>query len=156
PLQSCSQTHAPCPRPHPPEIIDMETFEQILELDEDDTHDFSSGMAWQYFSQAQVTFKEMDEALEKTDLTQLSHLGHFLKGSSAALGVNKVRTVCEKIQHYGLLWDDDTHKDLSRQEALDKITPLLPVGKKGYAEAETWLKSWFKVRGVNSPTEDDE
>ena len=91
---------------------------------------------------------------EKKDLTQLSHLGHFLKGSSAALGVNKVRTVCEKIQHYGLLWDDENHKDLSQQEALDLVTPLLPIGKKGYAEAEKWLKNWFKEQGVSPPTED--
>ena len=44
-------------------MINMDTFQQLLDLDEDETHDFSSGMAWQYFSQAQVTFKEMDEAL---------------------------------------------------------------------------------------------
>ena len=42
--------------------IDLETFHQILDLDEDDTHDFSRGMAWAYFSQASTTFTEMDEA----------------------------------------------------------------------------------------------
>jgi hypothetical protein len=41
----------------------METFRQILDLDEDDTHEFSRGMAWAYFSQAATTFKEMDDAL---------------------------------------------------------------------------------------------
>lgn len=40
----------------------METFQQILDLDEDGT-EFSKGMAWAYFSQADQTFKEMDEAL---------------------------------------------------------------------------------------------
>lgn len=44
-------------------IIDMETFRQILELDEDETHDFSSGMAWAYFAQARSTFDDMDGAL---------------------------------------------------------------------------------------------
>lgn len=44
-------------------IIDMETFHQILDLDEDETHDFSSGMAWAYFEQAGTTFKEMKDAL---------------------------------------------------------------------------------------------
>jgi len=41
----------------------METFKQILELDEDDTYEFSYGMAWAYFSQVKTTFEEMDEAL---------------------------------------------------------------------------------------------
>jgi len=41
---------------------------------------------------------------EKKDgdyLKTLSELGHFLKGSSATLGLTKVKDSCEKIQHYG-------------------------------------------------------
>ena len=45
------------------EIIDMDTFRQILDLDEDDTHEFSAGMAWAYFDQAATTFTEMEAAL---------------------------------------------------------------------------------------------
>ena len=44
-------------------VIDMETFHQILDLDEDETHDFSAGMAWAYFEQAGTTFQDMEEAL---------------------------------------------------------------------------------------------
>lgn len=44
-------------------VVDMETFEQILELDEEDSREFSSEMVWQYFSQAKLTFSDMDEAL---------------------------------------------------------------------------------------------
>jgi hypothetical protein len=40
----------------------MEVFEQILELDDDDD-DFSRGMVKEYFSQAEKTFNEMDDAL---------------------------------------------------------------------------------------------
>lgn len=35
------------------------------------------------------------------DLVTLSSLGHFLKGSSATLGFNKIRNSCEVIQQYG-------------------------------------------------------
>jgi hypothetical protein len=42
--------------------IDMEVFEQILELDDDDD-DFSRGMVDDYFSQAEKTFTDMDDAL---------------------------------------------------------------------------------------------
>lgn len=43
--------------------INQETFDQLLELDEDDTHDFSKGMAWAYFDQARSTFEDMNNAL---------------------------------------------------------------------------------------------
>jgi hypothetical protein len=38
---------------------------------------------------------------DKSDLSQLHSLGHFLKGSSATLGLIKVRDSCEMIQNYG-------------------------------------------------------
>lgn len=49
-------------KPADGEIIEMDTLAQILDLDEDDTREFSKGMARAYFSQANQTFKEMDDA----------------------------------------------------------------------------------------------
>lgn len=43
-------------------LVDMETFEQILELDEDE-YDFSRPMVDDYFQQAVQTFKDMDKAM---------------------------------------------------------------------------------------------
>ncbi|KII90516.1 hypothetical protein PLICRDRAFT_39081 [Plicaturopsis crispa FD-325 SS-3] len=129
------------------ETIDMETFYQILDLDEDDTHDFSRAMAWAYFSQVDTTFVEMDEALAKKDLVKLSSLGHFLKGSSAALGVAKVQASCEKIQHYGQLRDEELGTDLLPADALAKIGPLLSRVKSEYHAAESWLKGWYREHG---------
>ncbi|KZT28907.1 histidine phosphotransferase, partial [Neolentinus lepideus HHB14362 ss-1] len=134
--------------------IDMDTFHQILDLDEDDTHDFSRGMAWAYFSQASSTFDDMDEAFEKKDLAKLSSLGHFLKGSSAALGVAKVQASCEKIQHYGQQRDEESGKDLTSGAALDKIKPLLSKVKVEYAAAEKWLKEWYKENAAEEEEPD--
>jgi len=36
------------------------------------------------------------------DLQELSSLGHFLKGSSATLGLTKVKDMCEEMQHRAL------------------------------------------------------
>lgn len=41
----------------------MDTFQQLLDLEEDDGYDFSIGMTQAYFSQAETTFKDMDQAL---------------------------------------------------------------------------------------------
>jgi len=127
----------------PLNIIDMETFQQILDLDEDGTREFSRGMAWAYFSQVTATFDDMDKAFEIDDLATLSSLGHFLKGSSAALGVSKVQASCEKIQHYGALRDEDNREDLTSEAALGKIQPLLQTVKDEYATAEKWMKNWY-------------
>ncbi len=44
--------------------INMEIFNQIIELDEDDEDlEFSTGMVEAYFAQADKTFTDMDEAL---------------------------------------------------------------------------------------------
>ena len=124
--------------------IDLETFEQITELDEDDTHDFSRAMTWQYFSQVETTFTNMEEALSRQDANELSSLGHFLKGSSAALGVAKVQDSCERMQHYGHLRDEERGVDITKPEALKLIRECLTKAKKDYVEAEAWLKDWFE------------
>ncbi|KAJ6584708.1 signal transduction histidine kinase, partial [Mycena capillaripes] len=123
--------------------IDMDIFNQILELDDEGTHEFSKEMVAAYFSQATSTFDDMDKALADEKLSDLSALGHFLKGSSAALGIHKVQAACEKMQHYGELRDEAADKDLKPDEALAKIDALLVEVKIQYAAAEKWLRQWF-------------
>ncbi|KAF8967072.1 signal transduction histidine kinase, partial [Flammula alnicola] len=126
------------------DLINMDTFTQILELDEDeDDHDFSKPMVWEYFEQAEKTFLDMDHAVEKKDLPQLSSLGHFLKGSSAALGLSRVQDSCEKIQHYGHLRDEDAKKDLTADEAFNAIVKMLKRVQLQYNEAQLWLKDFY-------------
>lgn len=46
------------------EIIDLDTFSQILEMDDDeDDREFSKSILDNYFEQAETTFKEMEEAM---------------------------------------------------------------------------------------------
>ncbi|EMD39748.1 histidine phosphotransferase [Gelatoporia subvermispora B] len=133
------------------EPIDFSTFTQILDLDEDDTHDFSESMVQDYFKQAKQTFSDMDKAFDEKDLSKLSSLGHFLKGSSAALGIVKVQASCEQIQHYGQKHDDATGAELEDVAALGKIGPLLRRVRKEYAVAEHWLKDWYRENGGGDP-----
>ncbi|WFD30983.1 Phosphorelay intermediate protein [Malassezia sp. CBS 17886] len=127
----------------PTDIIDTEVFEQLLEMDEEDEHEFSKSLVWNYFEQAESTFEKMDEALQARDLETLSTLGHFLKGSSAAVGVLKVRDSCEVMQHYGTCHDADGVTELANEEALDRVTRTLARVKEEYAEAETTLRTFF-------------
>ncbi|KAN0131918.1 histidine phosphotransferase [Lactarius tabidus] len=123
----------------------MEVFEQILELDDDDD-DFSRGMVDEYFSQAERTFTDMDDALKKRDLKRLSSLGHFLKGSSAALGVCKVQASCEDIQHYGQLQERDSDEAIKEDYAITKIGTTLARAREEYETAKCSLQRFYRER----------
>ena len=78
-----------------------------------------------------------------TDLEKLASLGHFQKGSSAALGVMKVQASCERMQNIGQRRDDETGDDLTDEVALEKIRSLLAQVKKEYSVAADWLHKWY-------------
>jgi osomolarity two-component system phosphorelay intermediate protein YPD1 len=48
---------------NPEDLIDMNTFEQLLDMDDEDDHEFSYSIVLNYFEQAEQTFKDMDAAL---------------------------------------------------------------------------------------------
>ncbi|CAG8633843.1 502_t:CDS:1, partial [Dentiscutata erythropus] len=79
-------------------------------------------------------------------LDELSKLGHFLKGSSAAIGLKKVKESCEKMQHYGNKKDETGTESISEEDALKKISSLLVKVKDEYKEAETYLKKFYSER----------
>ncbi|KAK9778814.1 putative Hpt domain-containing protein [Seiridium cardinale] len=126
------------------DAIDSVTFAQILEMDEDDpTREFSNSIVQGFFEQAEETFEKMDTALEKEDLEELSKLGHFLKGSSATLGLTKIKDSCEKIQRYGKMEKEDGSPLDDEKVCLEKITKTLEEVKKEYTEAEKVLNDFF-------------
>jgi len=133
--------------PEESKIIDMEIFQQILDLDEEDDSSFSEEMVKDYRDQAAATFKDMEAAIAKRDCAELSSLGHFLKGSSAALGVVKVQKSCEFIQNYGHLRDEKAGGDLTCEDALSRISDVLEKAKEEFKEAEAWLEDWYESGG---------
>lgn len=138
------------------ENIDMPTFEQILEMDEEDDRDFSRSIVTGFFDQAKTTFINMDKALESKDLPSLSSLGHFLKGSSAALGLTKVKSSCEKIQHFGQKKDHEGVADEDDEDiCLQRIEETIKILKKDYREAERVLKSFLGITMLSSASVTD-
>ncbi|KAL5343699.1 signal transduction histidine kinase [Aspergillus crustosus] len=126
------------------DLIDQATFEQILEMDEEGEHDFSQGIVYGFFDQAESTFEKMEEALKDKKLDELSSLGHFLKGSSATIGLTKVKDACEKIQHYGAGKDESgTTDEPDDGVSLEKIGKTLETAKKDYKEVEAFLREYF-------------
>jgi len=129
------------------DIIDMEAFGQLMELDEDDDSSFSETLTLDYFEQASKTFKEMDEYLEAKNVAGLGELAHFLKGSSGQVGVRKVKEECNRMQYYGKLRDEEKKVDLEEEQAIEMISASLKIAKKDYEEAEKLLKEYFDAPG---------
>lgn len=74
----------------------------------------------------------------------MSSLGHFLKGSSATLGLTKVKDSCEKIQHFGVKKDEDgTHDIPDETKCLEKIKKTLDEMKEDYRQAEKYLLKFY-------------
>ncbi|KAF2272923.1 histidine-phosphotransfer domain, HPT domain-containing protein [Westerdykella ornata] len=125
--------------------IDQATFEQILEMDDSvDDRDFSKSIVYDFFTQADSTFDKMDSSLDAKDLKTLSELGHFLKGSSATLGLTKVQHSCEKIQHYGHKKDEAGSADITEEEALEKLKSEIAQVKKEFGDVQKVLKKFYK------------
>ena len=57
----------------PKDIIDIDVFEQLLEMDEEDDREFSKSLVWNYFEQAESTFEKMDAALAAQELKAVSY-----------------------------------------------------------------------------------
>lgn len=125
------------------DVIDPTTFDQILEMDDDESRDFSRGIVLGFFEQAETTFEKMELALKEENLDELSRLGHFLKGSSATLGLTKVKDACEKIQHYGAGKDGTGSSSEPKDKCFENIKLTLKDVKKDYAEVVTILKRFF-------------
>jgi len=125
--------------------IDINTFDQVLEMDEDEEdREFSRSIVYDFFSQAESTFEKMDTGLTERNLGELSSLGHFLKGSSATLGLNKLRDSCERIQHFGQRLDaTGNEREPDEAVCLEGIRTTLKAARNEFREVEHLLRRFY-------------
>lgn len=81
-------------------LIEWSVFSELVAMDEDE-EGFSKSLFQTFVDQVLETFKEIDENLKTKNFDKISALGHYLKGSAAALGLEKISCQCERIQNYG-------------------------------------------------------
>jgi osomolarity two-component system phosphorelay intermediate protein YPD1 len=78
------------------------------------------------------------------DFAQLSALGHFLKGSSATLGLTKVKDSCEKIQHFGARKDETGQLDEEDDElSLKRLGETIKAAKTEFHDVEKVLRKFY-------------
>lgn len=125
--------------------VDNATFSQILEMDDDDTREFSSELVLNFFEQADETFEKMEVAAAAQDLPELSKLGHFLKGSSATLGFTKIKDNCQIIQQYGSMLNIDGSNEPDQIVCLKKCVDALAAVKVDKDVLEKKMRKFFGV-----------
>ncbi|KAI8053448.1 signal transduction histidine kinase [Syncephalis plumigaleata] len=113
--------------------------------DDDEEHEFSKSIVINYFEQAQETFEQMDAAIEKRDIEGYAKLGHFLKGSSATLGLQKVQAICEKIQNSHASANEESLPEYDGDVVLKCGIELLAQLKHEYKQAEQYLCQFYEM-----------
>ncbi|CDK29103.1 unnamed protein product [Kuraishia capsulata CBS 1993] len=133
------------------ELINWVIFSELLLMDEDE-EGFAQSLITTFVEQALGIFKEMDELLSKSsekndaNLTKLSNLGHYLKGSAAALGLHKIQEECERIQNYGAKISDGFEQSEAAknvQDWFDCCANALTEAKKYFKESGNLLSDYF-------------
>ena len=68
-------------------------------------------------------------------------LSHPCTGSSAALGVIKVRDSCEILQHLGRCNDEKGEAPIPLDDAYKRCSDILPSLQSDYHQATKWLEA---------------
>ena len=110
-------------------IVDEGTFSQLLEIDD---YEFAKGIIDEFFEQAYDLLAQFDHLLVQRDWNGVGKLGHHLKGSSAAVGAAEVRDICDRIQHYETIKDEESSSYLKREVNL--LKSAIPVAKRALDE----------------------
>ncbi|KAI9505778.1 Phosphorelay intermediate protein [Coemansia spiralis] len=139
------------------DILELDVFNQLLSMDDenDEEYEFSQDIVFDYFEQAKSTFADMDKALQVKDLTKLSALGHFLKGSSATIGVKKVQEACKHIQYLGKLQGMNGEGSVEKDEALRLIEQEIKTGKEEFKRAEEFLRFFYEPDAADGDGDGD-
>lgn len=75
----------------------------------------------------------------------MSSLGHFLKGSSATLGLSKVKDSCEKIQHLGAMKDETGNNDETDEDVvLKKLDTVIKQAEAEFKVCEKALRKFYE------------
>lgn len=103
--------------------IDIDAFNSLLMLDDDDDdkHEFSRGIVSDFFNSTADILGKMRNNLNIRNYGEVSSLGHFLKGSAAAVGARHVRDLCDGIQNYKNNGKDHIFLTISIQQLEEQI-----------------------------------
>lgn len=150
--------------------VDMNTFNQIAEIDDSGNSSFCISLYFDFFGQAEDTFKSMRSALYASqidsyiarrlrqmtltrnhrdiqDYDRLSSLAHYIKGSSATVGLFKIHDGCERIERFSKQRDGSTVvSPQDAQQSTSQIRDVLVALQEHNKRAEHALRRHFGMK----------
>lgn len=131
----------------PEGVINWNTLNEIVSMDED-CPEFSKELIIQYLDQASTTFDQIEQELQgNCDLQQLASLGHFLRGSSAALGLQRISWACERIQNLGRKREGGVDgQQMPDEHYAQLITSALQCARTEFDAAKAELSAFYKTQ----------
>lgn len=133
-------------------LIEWPVFSELVAMDEDE-EGFSQSLFQTFVDQVLDTFKEIEDNLKQKNFDKVSSLGHYLKGSAAALGLVKISSQCERIQNYGhkvnfdnyvLDLGEKTPKKDTDEYWVEFINDALVKAKDGFNRSRKALNEYFE------------
>ena len=104
-------------------VVDEIIFGQLLDMDDNSPpFEFTNEILQSFFEQMQEGITEFRELLQKEDYAAIGDLGHKLKGSSGQVGANRLRAICDDIQHWKLRASGNPKSYL--ENAINKLPSL--------------------------------
>lgn len=130
-------------------LVEWSVFSELVAMDEDE-EGFSKSLFQTFVDQVLETFTEIDENLKSKNFDKVSGLGHYLKGSASALGLEKISAQCERIQNYGHKLNFDNFELLDNEYSKEDdefwiklIEDALQKARDGFEKSRKALNEYF-------------
>eukprot|EP00126_Sphaerothecum_destruens_P007619 Sdes_comp19917_c0_seq1m12342 len=79
-------------------LLNLTAFQEVVDMG---GVEFMNNMLSDFFLQAESKFPEFQSLFSSKDFSAISRLGHFLRSSSATLGLARIQHICSQLQKLG-------------------------------------------------------
>ncbi|CAI6101008.1 unnamed protein product [Clonostachys chloroleuca] len=142
----------------PKQVLNIQVFAQILEMDEDLVErEFSSEIVLSFFEETQKILASMEEELEQANFPTLACLGEYVRGSAATLGLEKISESGRKIHCFGFRrTEDGSFHEGDDSLSLGRIRSEIAVMRHELVEARKALNGVYELKGNGKEGESKE
>ncbi|KAI6765489.1 hypothetical protein HG530_006559 [Fusarium avenaceum] len=130
-----------------PDLIDIDKFSQILEMDDDGDRGYSSSICEAWMEEVEAGFARLEQAINSAEFDKISTYARDRRGTSEALGAIKVSNTFKDLQQLGEREDPTGGGKLDDETALQKAADLLREGREDYKETAALIE---KALGVDT------
>ncbi|KAM0245734.1 hypothetical protein ACHAP5_005220 [Fusarium lateritium] len=122
------------------DLFDFGTLDQILEMDDEGSHEFTVGICEGFCGQVEQFIARLEMALGRSDLREIGDLADYLRGSAATAGAIKVHDTAQKLRHLAYNRDENDERYMTDEEALPRAEKLIHGFRQQSQETITILR----------------